>query len=100
MQDWHIDTSSEKEILAIVTGRVQMVMYRDFATRKARSLGVSGTVRNMPDGSVEVIAQGARAALESYIKKLEKGSLLSHVENVAVSWREPTAALTSFTILY
>ena len=81
-------------------GRVQLVMYRDFAARTARRLGIAGTVRNLPDGAVEIVAQGAPAALAAYLERLRRGSLLSKVEHVDTEWREPTGVLEDFTILY
>lgn len=92
--------SHKKTIRAIVSGRVQMVMYRDFAQRKARSLGIVGTVCNLDNGTVEVVAQGTNDALNQYIKKLQKGSLLSHVEDVQVTWIESDAEFGEFDIVY
>ncbi len=63
-----------------------MVMYRDFATRKARGLGLVGYVRNLEDGSVEAYAEGSKGNLEKWLKRLEKGSILSHVEKVDARW--------------
>lgn len=85
---------------ARVYGRVQMVMYRDFATRKARGLGLVGEVQNLEDGSVSVIAEGSRTHLERYIEKLKKGSLLSDVERVEVRFLPATTTYTSFSITY
>lgn len=85
---------------AAVTGRVQLVMYRDFATRKARGLKLTGEVQNMPDGTVRVVAEGPRKQLELYIAKLRKGSLLSRVESVTATWLPVTDEFTSFTICY
>ena len=85
---------------AIVRGRVQMVMYRDFATRKARGLGLVGTVQNLPDGTVQVVAEGDKAALEAYIQKLERGPMLARVEKVEVSWLTPMGEFADFTILF
>ncbi len=85
---------------AVVSGRVQMVMYRDFAARAARSLGVVGTVKNLEDGTVEVVAEGDRSTLEAYIEKLKRGSLLSHVKDAQVSWQNPTGAFTDFQMLF
>ena len=48
----------EKRIRSIISGRVQLVMYRDFARRKARKLKLYGWVRNLPDNTVELIAVG------------------------------------------
>ncbi len=85
---------------AIVHGRVQMVMYRDFAQRNARSRGIVGSVRNLSDGTVEIVAEGEEDILKSYIERLKKGSLLSRVENIDVSWSEPTRTHTDFSIIY
>lgn len=89
-----------QEFHAIIRGRVQLVMFRDFTQRKASGLGLSGTVRNLTDGTVEVIAQGQRAPLEGLIAKLHKGSILSRVDAVVVEWREPTATFEKFRIVY
>lgn len=89
-----------KAFLATVSGRVQMVMYRDYAQRKARKLGIVGTVQNLQDGTVEVIAEGEDSVLLDYINRLKKGSILSRVEKVDVVWHEPTGAHADFVILY
>jgi acylphosphatase len=88
-----------EEFRAIISGRVQMVMFRDFATRKARKVGVKGFVRNLADGTVEVVAQGEKAALERFIAYLHKGSILSRVEHVAAEWRTPQQNFDSFTLV-
>lgn len=85
---------------AIVHGRVQMVMYRDFAQRKARAYGVVGTVRNLDDGTVEVIAEGEERVLKEYIERLKRGSILSRVEKVEVMWQSPTFGFKDFTLQY
>lgn len=77
-----------KQIECLITGRVQLVMFRDFAQRKARKLGVTGTVENLPDGSVKVIAQGSESKLLEFISHLKIGSMLAKVENVSVRWTE------------
>lgn len=91
---------SKKEMECIVSGRVQMVMFRDFATRRARRLGLAGTVQNLPDGSVRVIAQGTEDKLIKFIELLKKGSILSKVEKVQVVWRKPDAGFDGFKIIY
>jgi len=85
---------------AIISGRVQLVMYRDFAERKARALGIVGEVANLPDGTVRVIAEGEKAALDAYIEKLKKGSLLARVDAVSVEWQEPSGMFSGFSITY
>jgi len=70
---------------AIVQGRVQGVGFRFFAERAARELGVRGWVRNRPDGSVEALAEGDDAALETFIERLKRGPLSSRVDRVEVA---------------
>lgn len=78
-----------------------MVMYRDFAQRKAKRLGLSGTVKNMPDGSVTLIAEGEESILLKYIELLKTGPVLSRVNDVAVSWKESTGEFDNkFKILF
>ena len=88
-----------EEFRAIISGRVQMVMFRDFVTRKAHKVGVSGFVRNLPNGTVEVVAQGEKEKLERLIEYLHKGSMLSHVDNVAVEWRTPQKTFDAFELI-
>ncbi len=94
----------KKEIEVKVTGKVQGVMFRDFTTRKARGLGIVGTVQNMKDGSVRIFAVGEETALRVFLKKLEQRPLLSRavsrIENIEVMWSEPVHNFTSFDILY
>jgi acylphosphatase len=83
---------------AIVSGRVQMVMYRDFIQRKASLLGVVGEAENMPDGTVHIRAEGERDALETLIEHVKKGSMLARVESVSMSWVEPSGVFNDFSI--
>jgi acylphosphatase len=91
----------KKRIECTVTGRVQLVMYRDFSQRKARKLSITGWVMNKKDGSVFVVAEGDESALLSYIEYLKKGSILSRVENVSVLWKEDCSGeYKDFRIMY
>jgi acylphosphatase len=67
-----------------VSGRVQGVYYRGTAVRRAREIGISGYARNLPDGRVEVLAQGADAAVAAFIQWLWIGSSASRVTQVEV----------------
>lgn len=57
----------------LVRGRVQGVGYRYFVLRQADALGVTGYARNLPDGGVEVIAEGEEAALAALEERLREG---------------------------
>jgi acylphosphatase len=89
-----------KEVECTVTGRVQMVMYRDFAARKARTLGIVGTVQNWKDGSVHVVAQGEEENLAKYIDLLKKGSTFSRVDSVEVNNKENLGKYAIFNIIF
>jgi len=90
----------ERRLEAIIEGRVQLVMFRDFTCRKARALGIVGTVRNCADGSVHVVAEGGDAALADLLKALHRGPLLAEVDHVEATWSQPTGAFSGFTITY
>jgi acylphosphatase len=66
----------------LVSGRVQGVGYRAFVRRIAEPLGITGQVRNLPDGRVEVIARGSLAARDALAAALTEGPLLAHVLGV------------------
>jgi len=85
---------------AVVSGRVQMVMYRDFAQRKAKRLNLKGTVENLSNGTVRVIAEGPRDTLETYVTRLKGGPLLARVERVTPQWLPATGAFRGFDIIY
>jgi acylphosphatase len=88
------------ELHAIVRGRVQLVMFRDFTRRRARRLHVAGFVRNRSDGSVEVVAQGEKPAVEKLLETLHRGSLLSRVDSVECEWRATLQKMDDFLIAY
>ncbi|HEY6453887.1 MAG TPA: acylphosphatase [Steroidobacteraceae bacterium] len=72
-----------------VSGRVQGVYYRGTTVTRAREMGIIGYVRNLPDGRVEVLAQGEDAAVAAFIQWLWIGSIASRV--TAVQVRDATA---------
>jgi acylphosphatase len=83
---------------AIVHGYVQGVGYRAFAAREGRRLGLDGMVRNRPDGTVEVIAEGERGALEEFLSALERGPGEAEVQRVEASWGAARGGGTGFLI--
>jgi acylphosphatase len=88
------------EIYATVHGNVQMVAFRDFVKRLAIERGISGSVKNDPDGTVEVIAQGPRDALEELVRLLHKGPQHARVEQVDCVWRQAKRDFDGFHIVY
>lgn len=89
-----------KAFEATIYGRVQMVMFRDFAGRNARRLGIFGFVKNNADGSVGVYAEGERAALSEFGRLLRKGPLFAKVERIEMKEVAPHGKFEAFSILY
>ncbi len=83
---------------AIVRGYVQGVGYRAYARRQARALGLRGWVRNDPDGSVRVMAEGDRADLLSFIDALQRGPSDAEVQDVEVAWHRYSGAFADFEV--
>jgi acylphosphatase len=71
-------------VRAVVAGRVQGVWFRESCRREAERHGVTGWVRNLPDGRVEIEAQGYRAAVGALVTWAHEGPRLAIVESVAV----------------
>jgi len=83
----------------IVRGRVQGVGFRHFVYIRAREIGVSGYVKNLPDGSVEAFAQGSPEQLQELYSTLKDGPGLSRVTEVN-RFEENLPAGSSFDIRY
>ncbi len=83
---------------AIIAGRVQGVGFRFFAERVAREFGVKGWVRNMPDGSVETVAEGEGSAVAKYLARLSEGPRLGKVISLNEEETVPKG-FTSFEVV-
>lgn len=88
----------EANLHIIIEGLVQGVGFRWFVARKAESLGLSGYVKNLYDGNVEVEAEGDRSLLEELIREVKIGPRSAHVTNLRVEWREPAHMRNHFEI--
>lgn len=69
----------------IITGRVQGVGFRQYTLMRARQIGVTGFVRNLPDGSVECVASGTEEQMDAMLAALRRGPPGSEVNSVAES---------------
>jgi acylphosphatase len=81
----------------VACGRVQGVFFRDSTRREANRLGVTGWVRNRPDGTVEAHAEGAPEAVEALVRWARDGPRHADVDDVRVSEAEP-AGCTRFEV--
>jgi acylphosphatase len=69
----------------LVIGKVQGVFFRQSARLEAKRLNIRGLVRNLPDGSVEVLAQGSAAAVQAMHQWLKRGPVQARVDDVRES---------------
>lgn len=79
--------SGRVRVHAVVTGQVQGVWYRESCRREAERLGVGGWVRNRPDGSVEIEAEGAPAAVDALLRWARRGPARAKVVDLVVDDR-------------
>ena len=91
---------TKKRIHIIVSGRVHGVFYRLSTKRRAKILNLTGWVRNLSDGTVEIIAEGEEDNLRKLIGWCHKGPLIARVENVNVKWQEFKGEFEYFSIRY
>jgi acylphosphatase len=81
-------------------GRVQGVAYRFFAEKYAARLGLTGWVRNLPDGRVEVLAEGSADQIETFLKRLKDGPSTARVDEFEVIREPATGEFQSFEIAF
>ena len=91
---------SQASLHALVAGRVQGVFFRAFVERHALRLGLSGYVRNLRDGRVEVWVEGEKAGLEELLGHLHRGPPGARVEGVEVEWGGTKGAFRGFEVRY
>jgi acylphosphatase len=73
----------------VVSGDVQGVGFRWYCREQAVTLGVAGLVRNLPDGRVEAIFEGDRAAVDAMVEWCRRGPNWARVEDIDVEDQEP-----------
>ena len=86
------------QLHAIVHGHVQGVSFRYNTLVKANELKLTGWVRNLPDGSVEVLAEGGEPAVLGFLDYLRRGPGGARVTNVETDWTEAKGDLQGFEI--
>ena len=84
----------------VVYGYVQGVFFRAFVSQWAIELGLTGYVRNLPGGGIEVNAEGERKRLEELIGYLKAGPRAAKVEKIVINWLEYSGSYSSFRIRY
>jgi acylphosphatase len=89
-----------KRVHVIVEGRVQGVFFRAFTRDEAVRLGLSGWVRNRPNGSVEAVVEGEKSAVGKMLQWFHEGSPHSIVEKVHLAEESPVGDSSTFEIHY
>lgn len=91
-------TLNQKRLRASVQGRVQGVGMRYYVQERAHELHLTGLVRNLRNGDVEVVAEGEQGALEALLAALQHGPRMAHVEAVHAAWSPATGEFSGFRI--
>lgn len=96
---WSDQDNKSYALHILVSGRVQGVGFRAWAAHEATRLGLTGQVRNKPDGNVEILAEGPPDTLERFCERLEAGNGLSRTEQIQKKRVQPQG-YTRFSITY
>ena len=84
------DKNQKKAIHIIVYGIVQGVGFRAWTASRARALGITGIVRNNPDYSVEILAEGSSASIDKFIESVKTGNSWSRIDRVSITETQPS----------
>jgi len=87
-----------RRVKILVSGRVQGVYFRVFTQNKAKHFSIKGSVRNLPDGRVEIIAEAEPEIMEKFIKWCHKGPITARVDQLEITDIEADEELTVFEI--
>ena len=82
----------------LVSGVVQGVGFRYFTSRLADQHGLTGWVRNTPAGKVEIVVEGDKGLITSFIKEVQVGPTSGHVTTIDVQWKEYTGTHKDFRV--
>lgn len=91
---------TRQQLHAVIRGRVQGVFFRAWTQETAVQLGLTGWVKNLPEGGVEVLAQGEQATLKNFLLKCSKGPPAAHVEEIAHEYEPIENVLANFDIRF
>lgn len=91
---------AHKELHAIIQGRVQGVGFRWTVVDYAEQYHLTGTTKNLPDGTVEVYAQGPEESLKSFLESLKHDDGIARIQSIKAEYREPHGSYHGFKIIY
>lgn len=91
---------SVKALHIIVHGIVQGVGFRFFVRDRSVQYGIKGWVRNLPNGTVEIHAEGEEEMLTEFVTKVLQGPSFGHVSRLVKDWVEPKNKYEEFKIMF
>ncbi|MCK5676088.1 MAG: acylphosphatase [Verrucomicrobia bacterium] len=89
-----------KQMQVLFSGRVQGVGFRYTVCRMAQSFGVTGFVRNLMDGDVEVLTEGSEQELIDFLSEIRDSHLGRHIRRERLHWAAATGAYDKFRVTY
>ena len=89
----------QKRLRALFSGTVQGVGFRFTAERVARHFAVTGYVRNLADGRVELVAEGEEIVLQDFLKAVRESDMESCIRGVQTEWTEAAGGFKHFGIV-
>jgi acylphosphatase len=92
--------SDYAKVHGFVTGRVQGVYFRYFTQDTATKYGLTGWVRNLPDGRVEFAAEGPEGILKDFVKAVNQGPISAKVTNLELEWSKFEGEFKDFKIKF
>jgi acylphosphatase len=92
--------TANRRVHVVVEGRVQGVFFRAYTRDEAIRLGLAGWVRNRPDGSVEAMVEGDKAAVAMMLEWFQQGSPGSKVAKVHIAEKSPLGKSKTFEVFY
>ncbi len=92
------DVMNRRRLQIVYSGQVQGVGFRYTAKRAAAGFEVTGTVRNLPDGRVELVAEGTRDELDAFRQAIREAGMEHFIRNEDVHWSEASGNFRGFEI--
>ena len=83
-----------------VSGRVQGVCFRGDTQQIARELGLTGFVKNLPDGKVEIITEGEKEKVKQIVDWVRQGPPAAQVNNIDIEWEGYKGEFKDFQVVY
>lgn len=92
--------TDQARVQVLIEGQVQGVFFRASTRDEARARGLTGWVRNLPDGRVAALFEGEKRMVENMLAWCRKGPPFAYVDHVEVEWQPALGDMTDFRIVY